>query len=787
MRITITAMLLMAALYTFGQTTTLQLRHYTFPKTIPQKYIVDPIADYEKLMEVEVPKSMKASEYQRYAEQVSFQKANTFLSGELYYGWTELETYLNEVLKKVAPEKYKTKANLHAYPTRWTEFNAFSIHDGTFYVNIGLIADVKNEAALACILGHEIVHYQKQHVRSGVTRLMRANSKAKRNDNQELMLNNAHNNRGNEKFADSLGAIYAANAGYDLNQGTSNFYSFLMMEKLESLKNSKDDDILDEDEKSEMDEDQSPDEVDDDNVKNSDENNDNIWASHPDLKRRIKYYAKFAAKFNNENPKKYLVGRKQFKDLQDKARLEVLANLFENNYYRSCTRRAMLYHLQDPQNTSYVYYLAESIRRATFLDNELKSKPFLCEDISTTKFPNIKKGILANIKFLTLDTVLLKTFVPDYLIVTNSTDKPLFRTWFQAFKYFGSLIDTMQIAEGYLTLALATTDMDVRKEWVDKYVADNTTLYKTYAKALVANKLYSKIEENTKELLFNSGFTFIEDHKYGYQIKNILSNKKQTHCIGLTNELISKKFKNKESFVFNDIIKEDLPKALRYRNAVLTSILFENSKTFQNNKVKEQKLNTKTKKTSTDEEDENKVDVDEEKTKTDKATKPTPKTNSSKPKEKEEMDDAELPYWNGLLPKKNDAIYKYSESQLFLLSPDIWTLFYQEKLSSIEWLRVTAFNDKTRITGLYIPIGLYLIPFLTPFLPLYEISARYSFGSKKYSYKINYFSCTPILKTKANFYSQSIVKYKMSDIHLKISIYDALKTKEIKKQKAQTK
>ena len=157
----------------------LQLSYYKYPKQIPAKYILDPQEEFKKLKAEGLPEGWKENEFDRYCELMAFQKANSFLSGEVYMEWDELENYLNEVLTKVVGTKSMKNNNIHAYANRNSEFNAYAIHDGTFYINIGLLADVKDEAGLACILGHEYTHFKKNHLRQSMLERIFAGSESK--------------------------------------------------------------------------------------------------------------------------------------------------------------------------------------------------------------------------------------------------------------------------------------------------------------------------------------------------------------------------------------------------------------------------------------------------------------------------------------------------------------------------------------------------------------------------------------------------------------------------------
>ncbi len=83
-------------------------------------------------------------------------------SGDLYRE-TELESYLTGIARKLQPA-----AVLRAIPFRvrvvknpW--LNAFAMPNGALYIHSGLLARLDNEAELATVLGHEMVHVTHRH------------------------------------------------------------------------------------------------------------------------------------------------------------------------------------------------------------------------------------------------------------------------------------------------------------------------------------------------------------------------------------------------------------------------------------------------------------------------------------------------------------------------------------------------------------------------------------------------------------------------------------------------
>ena len=125
-----------------------------------------------------------------------------------YYDQPVLESYVRSILKKLDPSKAD---ELDVFITRATYFNAFTIVDGSVFVNISALAEMSSEAELAFLLGHEYAHYLESHVKDGYLKNRKAGlhiSKIQARDNMNF-------SQKNEFEADSLGFVLACKAGYD--------------------------------------------------------------------------------------------------------------------------------------------------------------------------------------------------------------------------------------------------------------------------------------------------------------------------------------------------------------------------------------------------------------------------------------------------------------------------------------------------------------------------------------------------------------------------------------------
>jgi Zn-dependent protease with chaperone function len=75
----------------------------------------------------------------------------------------ELVDYLNKIKDYLLRDYEFFRTKIRIYISKDPNHNAFSIINGNIYLNVGLIANVENEAQLAFIICHEIMHIVNEH------------------------------------------------------------------------------------------------------------------------------------------------------------------------------------------------------------------------------------------------------------------------------------------------------------------------------------------------------------------------------------------------------------------------------------------------------------------------------------------------------------------------------------------------------------------------------------------------------------------------------------------------
>ncbi len=82
----------------------------------------------------------------------------------ILYKDQNLEDYLEVVAKKLLKQDdEKQTYNLRIKVVKYPFLNAFALPHGVIYIHTGILARMDNEAQLATILGHEIIHFTHRH------------------------------------------------------------------------------------------------------------------------------------------------------------------------------------------------------------------------------------------------------------------------------------------------------------------------------------------------------------------------------------------------------------------------------------------------------------------------------------------------------------------------------------------------------------------------------------------------------------------------------------------------
>lgn len=247
--------------------------------------------------------------------------------------------YLNEIKSNLLKSMPELNRFIQIYIAEDASINAFAAMDGSIYVNTGLLAKVENEAQLAFILCHEIVHILRAHLASETLNLAKAadvyNSSQAMNKKEFMKLKKHLISVKNETESDLEGFDLFVKSGYqatesavalDLLKDADNFNPELDLDDKIYFMNHSDYEILFGAFKN----------LQDSLSKAATEKNDNSEAdelsSHPELSVRIESMIKKIEELSStENQSLYIISKENFLGLHEQASKRI-NQLFAKNF-----------------------------------------------------------------------------------------------------------------------------------------------------------------------------------------------------------------------------------------------------------------------------------------------------------------------------------------------------------------------------------------------------------------------------------------------------------------------
>lgn len=134
--------------------------------SIPKDYTTSSAEKYkleaENIKESDV-KRQEGKARKQFALETNFALDDLLQSGLVLFN-DEVSNYLDEVMAKLLQySDAGIKNKVKVYALRSPSVNAFATDRGNIFVTVGLLAQLENEAQLAYILSHELVHAEKGH------------------------------------------------------------------------------------------------------------------------------------------------------------------------------------------------------------------------------------------------------------------------------------------------------------------------------------------------------------------------------------------------------------------------------------------------------------------------------------------------------------------------------------------------------------------------------------------------------------------------------------------------
>lgn len=294
-------------------------------------------------------------------------------SGYTLYG-DKVTNYINDVADIIFENDTKLRNELRFYTLKSSKVNAFSTHQGIVFVNLGLLAQIENEAQLAYILAHESVHYTKEHVLNSYTETqdLIKNKRGYRgysiDEKVELFYDYS---KDNEIEADEIGLEYYMKTDYPTKEAQKVFdvllYSYLPFDELVF------DISLIENKYYKFDKEYFMEKTDDITAI---EDYDDSESTHPNIKKRRDNINELMERKDDEKKgNANLLGEERFNEIQKIARFELCRVLAENKHYGKALYNTYVMLQKYPDNQ----YLKKTLSQILYGISRYKSQDILHE------------------------------------------------------------------------------------------------------------------------------------------------------------------------------------------------------------------------------------------------------------------------------------------------------------------------------------------------------------------------------------------------------------------------
>jgi len=149
--------------------------------------------------------------------QSTFAIDELLLSGDVLFNDT-IGKYVNKVADELLKDNLELRNKLNFYIVKSSYINAFTTERGAIFISLGLISKLNNEAELAFILSHEIIHYQENHILNGyleTSKIKKEKGQYKGQSIKEKLLSRSNYSKDLELEADNKGFYLFTQSMYD--------------------------------------------------------------------------------------------------------------------------------------------------------------------------------------------------------------------------------------------------------------------------------------------------------------------------------------------------------------------------------------------------------------------------------------------------------------------------------------------------------------------------------------------------------------------------------------------
>ncbi len=269
----------------------------------------------------------------------------------------EITLYLNQIVDTLLKNDTVLRKKINLFSLKSAVVNAYCYDKGYLFMDVGMVAQIENEAQLAYVLCHEITHYVKKHNILGYIHDEKLEASVEGKNEESLLQEKCQYSKEQESEADFEGLKLLQKTKYDLRLAKG-IFDILQYDKLPFS--------LIEFNKSFF-------ETDNFKIPNyyllkelapirNNSNEDDSESTHPNTSKRKMAVESLIAQFGNNERATNLLGEQKFSYITDLARFEVCRLHLKNRDYHNSLYDAYILMQKYPNNL----FLAQTVSKCLY-------------------------------------------------------------------------------------------------------------------------------------------------------------------------------------------------------------------------------------------------------------------------------------------------------------------------------------------------------------------------------------------------------------------------------------
>jgi hypothetical protein len=408
-----------------------------------------------------------------FADNIAYIISDRLTSGDVYTNWPEMDQYLSTVMKNVIPPDLLEDEIMRPFLMREGDFNASMNASGIMFVNVGVWTYIDSEAALAALIAHEVAHYYCLHsLKSFVKRTSGSQKSLGASKYQKARFKDSQLA---ELEADSMAHRWLQASPYSM-EGSKQLIRHLgrMTDlRIKRMKNSWEEEAT----------------------------------SHPVTDDRWTMLQGIIVQEQGKGSL-FVQDESEFLALKKQAVVESLESRLRNFEYRSAVELSFKYHLFEPDDPTYVYFLMEAIRRMCYRNTDKWKDNFI-----VTGYYEEKKTEDVNEEKVPMTGHLFEKFDPSIMSMSPAEMRSIkarfywdgevkFKTNEQAFMFYYQLGKLVGCEECELSEALSqVSDEGLRDKALTTYTSFKSADHKDYANSIMEGSVRTGIEKKKLTVL----------------------------------------------------------------------------------------------------------------------------------------------------------------------------------------------------------------------------------------------------------------------------------------------